>query len=330
MMWSLPPATVNYPLPKRPLVNSQGKVNPQSYLYNLADIANRVLELDNIYSSGRSLAELLSAVISTDQELRSLTGRTPKSWWQIHSPESLIDALLQYLHQYLIMRTHLQLALRYNGDQEFAFNFITCLEACQELTRRYISMRLLLPANFFANRLIDLEVFTATVFLLLASFRTTSGSSTVLQTENVNVTTSLIDQVVRIMGFAADRPGGDLAHQAADAVRSLSSLLQQPQTARSQKITLSLALVGRIHVSRKSYAAKTVPKQPYPIPSQQPQGFWKSTTSKDESNGAAQSMPFGSTDLNLLNSLSYSIEIPDNYPFLTNETFGTEQWLTWM
>ncbi len=329
MMWSLPLATLNYPLPKLPVVGSQGQVNPQSYLYNLADIASRVLELDNIYSSDRPLTELFNAVVGTDQELRSLASLTPKSWHKIHWPELSIDALLQYWHQYLTVRTHLQLALKHDEGQQFAFNFITCLEACQELSRRYVSMRPVLPAGFFANRVFDLQAFTATVFLLLASYRTTHGSRTFPQAIDVNVTTGLVGQVVSMMGFAADRAGGDFAHQAADAIRSLSSLLQQPQTSELQKITLSLPLIGRIHVSRKSHAAKTVPKQPHPTPTQQPQGLWQTTTSVDGSTPAAQAVAFRSSDPHLMDSLSYSMEIPEIYPFLTDETFETEQWLTW-
>lgn len=330
MMWSLPLATANYPLPKRPIVDCQGQVNPQSYLYNLADIASRVTELDNIYSSGRPLMELFHAVTGTDRELRSLASLTPMSWRKSHWPELSIDALLHYWHQYLTVRTHLQLALKHDEGQQFAFNFSTCLDACQELARRYVSMRPILPAGFFANRVIDLQAFTATVFLLLTSHRTTRGSGTFPQVVDVDVTTGLVDQVVGMMGLAADRAGGDYAHNhAADAIRSLSSLLQQSQTSESQEITLSLPLIGRIHVSRKSYAAKTVPKQQHATPSQQPQAPWQSTTAGDGSTGAAQALPFKSSDLHAMDSLSYSMEIPESYPFLTDETFGTEQWLTW-
>ena len=329
LMWSLPIATINYPRPKLPIVDSHGQVNPQSYLYNLADIASRVLELDNIYSSGRPLTELFDAVSVTDQELRSLASLTPKKWQKIHWPELSIDALLQYWHQYLTVRTHLQLALKHDEGQQFAFNFITCLDACQDLVRRYVSMRPILPAGFFANRVFDMQAFTATVFLLLASYRTTRSSGNFPQAVDINITTGLVDQVVSMMGFAADRAGGDFAHQTADAIRSLTSLFQRPQTSELQKITLSLPLIGRIHVSRKSYATKTVPKQPHPNPSQQPQGPWQTRTSFDESTPAAQEIPVRSSDLHLMNSLSYSMEIPEIYPFLTDETFETEQWLTW-
>lgn len=328
MMWSLPLATVDYPLPKRPIVDSQGQVNPQFYLYGLADIASRVIELDNIFSSGRPLSELFNAVIGTDRELRSLASLTPQSWQRTHWPQLSIDALLQYWRQYLTVRTHLQLALNYKESEQYTYNFITCLDACQELARRYVSMRPILPAGFFANRVIDLQAFTATVFLLLASYRAASDSGTLPQAVNVNVTIGVVDQAVRMMEFAANRVGGDFAHQAADAVRSLSSLLQQPQSSRSQKVTLSLPLVGRIHVSRKPHVASFIPEQPYPTPSQQPQGSWQTATSNNESHPAAQAMSLGFSDLNSMDSLTYSMEIPESYPFLTDETSGSEQWFT--
>lgn len=190
-------------------------------------------------------------------------------------------------------------------------------------------MRPILPTGFFANQVIDLQAFTATVFLLLASYRNTRGSGTFPQALDINVTTGLVDQVVRMMGLAADRAGGNFARQAADAIRSLSSLLEQSQTSESQRITLNLPLVGRIHVSRKSHAAETVPKQPYPTPSQQLEGPWQNITSSDGSTPVAQAMPFRSSDLSSIDSLSYSMEIPEIYLFLTDEILETERWLTW-
>ncbi len=335
MMWSLPVGTVNYPLPKRPLLDSQGGVDQQSYLYRLADIGTRVLELDNIYSSGKPFMEFFNAVISTDQELRSLVSLTPKSWWKIQWSDLATDAFLQYWHQYLTVRTHLQLALKYDERPELAFNFITCLDASQELARRYISLRPILPIGFFTNRVIDLQAFTAAIFLLLTSFRTVSGSDALLQAVDTTLTTSLLDRVVQVMEYAADRVEGDFAHQAADSIRSLRSLLQQPQASELQEITLNLALIGKIHVYRKPYATKSVQNQLIPTASQQPLGLWQPAVSVDGFNTVApasypaQAPVFGSSDLEMANSLSYSFEIPETYPFFTDETIGTEQWLTW-
>lgn len=330
MMWSLPLATINYPLPKRPILDTQGGVNPRSYQYNLVDIASRVLELDNIYSSGRPLMELLDAVIATDRELRSLASLAPQDWWRIHWPQLSIEALLQFWHQYLTVRAHLQLALKHDDGQQFSFNFITCFDACQELARRYIALRPILPAGFFANWVIDLQTFTATIFLLLASYRTSPGSIMLPQAIDVNVTMAVVDQALQTMEFAAGRVGGDCARQAADAVRSLRSLLKPSRSSESQKIDLNLPLVGRIHVSRKYQATTLVPPPSYtaPIQQPQPQGPWPAEMSTDGLTPTGQAISFGSSDLNTLDSLEYLMEIPEDYSFLTDETFGTEQWFT--
>lgn len=145
-MWSLPIATLSFPLPKQ-----QSQVNPQSYLYKPADITNHVLELDNIYSSGRPLTEGVDAV-GTDQELRSLASLTPENWQKIYWTKLSIDALLQYWHPCLSVRTRLQLALKHDEGHQFAFNVIAFREACQELARRYVSMRPLLTAGLFRKQ----------------------------------------------------------------------------------------------------------------------------------------------------------------------------------
>lgn len=315
IMWSLPLATANCLHLKRPPTSPEGQVIPRAYLYNLADIASRILEQDNACSSGRSLTELFNAVIGTDQELRSLASLAPPNWWKISWSELSVDAVLQYWHQYLTVRTHLQLAIRYDEDQRFAFNFITCLDACQNMARRYVSLRALLPAGFFACHVLDLQVFTAAIFLLLASHRTARSLGISPQAVDVDFTT--VDQVVQTME-AAGRAGGGFAHQAADAIRSLSSLLQQPHMSDSQKLTLSLPLVGKIHVSRKSSASMPAPTWSYPAPNSQPQP-----------NLAPQTMHTSSSELDLMTSLSYSMELPEDYSFLTDEPFGIEQWLTW-
>ena len=329
MMWSLPLATKAYSLPKSPIVDARGHVCPQSYLYCLADIASSVLELDNIYSSGRPLSELSNAVIQTDQQLRSLASLTPESWQGTHWPQLSINALLQYWHQYLTVRTHLQLALKYHENQGFTFNFITCLDACQELARSYVSMRPILPVGFFANRVIDLQAFTATVFLLLASYRTRSDSGTLPRAIDVSLTIGIVDQTSRMMRYAASQPGGDFAYQAADAVRSLSSLLQQPQSLRLQKVTLSLPLVGRIHVSRKSHAASSVSEQPYATPRQELRDSWQAGDCRDVSYPTLAT-PFEPPSSNLMDSLDFSMEIPESHPLLNDETYESEPWFTGM
>ncbi|OWP00334.1 hypothetical protein B2J93_3745 [Marssonina coronariae] len=324
LMWSLPLATAKYAFPTQPILDAQGRVNPQSYLYSLADIASRVLELDNLYTSGRPLPEISHAVTVADQELRTLSNATPREWHNMPGAEFHVDLLLQHWHSYLEIRTHLQLALKYDQGQEFAFNFITCLGACQELARRYMTMRALVPDGFFANRVIDMQAFTATMFLLLAAHRT-HGSASRVSSVDGSAGASLVAQVIEMMRRAAVLPGGDFARQAADALCSLGSLLQQPQTSQPQRITLDLALIGRIQVSRKPGLTLATPTPSHSVPNSIQQGLGGSQA-PDHGNDPA--FP-GASGSDLTNPLSYSIESLDNYLFFAEETPFPEQWLTW-
>lgn len=245
--------------------------------------------------------------MSVDGELRSLASLPPKAWWQVQWSELSPYALLQYWHRYITIRTHLQLAIMYENDQELAFNFSTCLGACQELVERYISLRHVSPDGFFANPVIGLQAFTGAIFVLLAAQR--SDPST------VNADSShLIDEVIQTLEHAANTAGREPVHQAAETIRSLRTLLELPQACEPRKISLHLPLVGRIHVTRKSHAVNAHVNQSEFLRTTDPEH--RTTTSTSSS-----AIPH--------DSLSLSMKIPEDYSFLIDQPFEIEDWLTW-
>ncbi|KAL2064625.1 hypothetical protein VTL71DRAFT_3762 [Oculimacula yallundae] len=327
LMWSLPLATANYPLPKRPIVDANGQVDAQAYQYSVIEIAARILEIDNLVQAGRPMEEVFQVVVETDQQLRTIDSLTPKGWQRIEWSEFSIYAILQYWQQYITIRIHLQLALKYDG-RDFTFNFVTCLSAAQELTRRYISLRPLLAPGFFANRVLDLQAFTAMAFLLLAVCRGSYSAGSLFQTVDTEMLLGLVDGGVETMRQAATRAAGDFARQAADSICSLRSLLMQPHASENQKITLHLALIGTIHVSRKAQPTSNVLSNPLPS-SQQPEMSWQPSTS---TSGIAHdhTIPlFDPSGNGLMDSLSFSMEMPESYPLFADQTSGSEPWLTW-
>ncbi|THY52874.1 hypothetical protein D6C98_05123 [Aureobasidium pullulans] len=326
MMCSLPIATVNFPLPVRPIIDMNGEVILQSFIHRLFNIASRVLELDDIHTQKKSIPELINIVMATDQELQTLAQAPAKSWWQEHGSQMSKEALFQYWHSYFTIRTHLRLALAYEHDQRFLYNFMTCFSACQEHAKRYISLRPLLPAGFFASSIVDLQAFTAIVFLLLATDESKTASSSVASRQNMNAqqTRGLVDQAVETMELAAKRTGNGSARHGVDAIRSLSSLLRQPSSTEGQQVSLLLPLIGRIHVSRKAggrgrqnQVDPYMPNQGEEAPRDPPDGY------------GADSAGSNYMDPDLINPLSYSMEIPEDYLFFTDQSFGAEQWLTW-
>ncbi|KAI4722609.1 hypothetical protein E4T48_01069 [Aureobasidium sp. EXF-10727] len=326
MMWSLPVATISFPLPVRPIVNAQGEVVLQAFLHRLANIASKVLELDEVYLQEESASDLLSIVMSTDQELQVVANTPARSWWS-ESPSSLSPgALFQYWHSYLIIRTHLRLALAYDQEQRFLYNFISCLSACQVHLKRYVSLRPLLPAGFFANYIVDLQAFSSIVFLLLTANKSAAAPSTVASRHitNAQQTHSLVDEAVQAMQRASSRAGSQSASHGVEAIRSLRSLLEQPNSAEPQKASVLLPLIGRIHVSRKSgrsnqqdQTLQSASNLPHEIHRDPPGGY------------TADIAAANYLGPEFLDTVSYSMEVPEDYLFFTDQSFDTEQWMSW-
>ena len=138
----------------------------------------------------------------------------------------------------------------------------------------------------------------------------------------------LVHDVVEMMKVAANRAGGDFARHAADAIQALKMLLQQPQTSEPQSITLNLALVGKIHVSRRPRSAIPAPLPRYPQQNQDSQNGWQAVPSGG-SVASMQQTPAGANVFDQFNPVSYSMELPENHLFFVDETCASDQWLTW-
>jgi hypothetical protein len=330
MICSLPLGTANHPLPKRPLLDSLGKVNVQAYLYSQADIASRVLELDAMKAAQKPISELFNAVMQTDYELRSLASFPREDWWVIQpSMNFSVDVVLQYWHRYFTVRTHLQLALMYDGQNEqFFFNFITCLHACKDLAARYLSLRPAAPTGFFANWVIDMQAFTSVVFLQLASYRIThnSGAGKSAPEFDINSVADLMEQVAKTMESSTGRAGGDFARQAASVVRSLDSLLSSPHVSGSQGISVKLPLIGTIQISRRPHSKTGVGPERGSTPAvtqTQPQISETETSFLTANAAVAPQSGFHTSDtMEFVDSFSYSLEFPESYPFLGDENLS--------
>jgi hypothetical protein len=331
MICSLPLATGNYPLPQRPLLDTSGKVNAQAYLYRLADIASRVLELEGIKAAQKPLSELFNAVMQTDCELRSLASFPGKDWWNIGVSFPLhIEVVLQYWHKYFTVRTHLQLALMHDGqDQQFAFNFVTCIEACQDLSRRYLSLRPVAPPGFFANWVIDMQAFTGAVFLQLASYRIehSFGPGLPFHGFDVHIVADLVDQVAKTMDSCTDVAGQNFAQQAASVIRSLDSLLRRPSMTETQRISLSLPLIGTMQISRrldpKAFPGQGQDGTPSLVAHNRPQNFGdEAALLNTGTTSASQSGPDALDIMESTDSFALPIEFPECFPFIPDDTFS--------
>ncbi|KAK0278171.1 hypothetical protein LTR35_009494 [Friedmanniomyces endolithicus] len=252
MMFNLPLGTGSHVyVLQEPVVD--GQLDTQLYLTRLADVACGVQNVDYLHATGTPSSELCENVLRLDQQLRALACLAPEGWWELSSEKVSAVHILQYFHQYITIRTHVQLALKNQGNDLYAYSDLVCTETCRDLARRYHVLRGLLPNGFFACRLLDLQALTAAIFLLIKQHG--SAQQIIVSTSthvHADATTRLLlERLLEAMEIGAGKPGGHFARQAAKAIRSVSDLLRNQEPSGNQSLTLSVPLLGRIDVRRK-------------------------------------------------------------------------------
>ena len=135
------------------------------------------------------------------------------------------------------------------NDAHNLYNYsrTACLDACLSMARRYCYLRRALPAGFFVCRIVDMQVFTAAVYLVLSSYEhgpepTTQGR------ENL----ACVDRIVVTMDHVSKQVGSEFALQAAAALRGLVQHLGSSRASDAPPMTLRVPLLGSIHVGRKT------------------------------------------------------------------------------
>lgn len=250
MMFNLPSGTNRYQLPRLPVVGADGEVIRRGYLSSLAAISKEVYELDDSTMLDGSDAERYAEVLRIDQELISLASIPPPSWWSTDTPGILPDQVLKYWHSYLTIRVHLKFTLQKDGNQQFDYSRYTCMNACNIAITRYLTIRPAMPSGFFIGRIVDLQALTAAVVLLLAYHNSRSARRRNFQAQAIESPARLIAQLIEVMESLSCLRASDFATQAVVTIRSLSTLLEDDSASERQELTLTVPLLGKIHVHK--------------------------------------------------------------------------------
>lgn len=128
----------------------------------------------------------------------------------------------------------------------YAYSRAACLDACLSMGRRYCYLRRALPAGFFVGRIVDMQVFTAAVYLVLSSHE--HGP---LPSPQGRENLAYVDRIVGTMDHVSKQVGSEFAIQAAAALRGLVQHLGSSRASNAPSITLRVPLLGSIHVGRK-------------------------------------------------------------------------------
>lgn len=316
LMYNLPIGTSSYDLPKQPITFRGGKMPFKAYVMRMADAISGIQSLDNMRDDPALESAALEKTLKIDSELRTLANAAPKEWWTMKDGEPSADQILQYMTKYFTVRTHLWLAMRADARERYPYSYSVCAEACQELSIRYVKLRTSLPNGFFMSRVLDLQVLTGMVFILS---QTVSRSSMSPVDQDLRDTDSIAEQVLDTMDSVSQESNGDFAKQGAVALRSLRTLLSSPGSSSDglQSLTLSIPLLGKIHVRRKTLAPISYNSRP--------------VASEDNQHPIEDGMQWDQA----LNSLNYNLSSDDtawlmqfstNIPFLGDDYSLMDQW----
>ncbi|MCJ1443726.1 MAG: hypothetical protein MMC23_004226 [Stictis urceolatum] len=159
MVMNLPPATSRYQQAKTQSLISNGVVQPQAYLNRLTYIAVNVPYSTGTTTALKSDRELHTTAMTLAKELSLLASEVPKSWWNGAAEKFKPDQMVQFLHYCVAMRVHLPFAITEDTGDDNSYSRKACIDACQSVARRYVSLRRKLPPGIFLSRVLDLQLF---------------------------------------------------------------------------------------------------------------------------------------------------------------------------
>lgn len=202
------------------------------------------------------MAEVYSKVLTIDSDIRSLKSSTPRDWWDYDNAIFSGDHMVQFWHFYLLVRTHVHSAMSSDEHDQYKYSRLACSEACQNLAQRYGHVRQHLPPGFFICRIIDMQVFSAAVVLVLSCYeQIVIQNGEAPTTSSTEVLLAAVQYILTTMESVSGQVSSEFVKEAAAAIKSLLTLLENPAAANSQGLTLRIPLLGRIHIAAKQQAS---------------------------------------------------------------------------
>ena len=152
--------------------DSAGFEDAGSYFIALTRIVGHVVERNQALASSRSLAK----TIAIEGEMMELAATRSEEWWTLPdnldlTPENMaVRFMPQFWHWQGRLLNHLPLMLKAGRESKYTFSRLAALESARKMLRLF---KLLRPAHGFASNLckvIDFQVFTAAMALVLNHF----------------------------------------------------------------------------------------------------------------------------------------------------------------
>lgn len=204
---------------------SQRQDTSEQYIFRLADVVGHIIDRNQQLPSNN----MLPLTFKIEAEMMELSASRTSSWWesglQLCDKEDQMSSRLlpQFWHHQARTLLHLPFMLKATTDRRYEYNKIATLESAREMIARY---RIIRPVQGFGSlvcRMIDFQVFTAAMILVLNLLDHYRKSNTIGHSEAEH-DQELVLVTTDILQRASVETDGSVATQAARALAIFSNI----------------------------------------------------------------------------------------------------------
>lgn len=195
------------------------------YYHRLANVVGCIIDRNQQLPSNN----MLPLTLKIEAEMMELAGSMTSDWWEsghesIAAADRMYDQLMpQFWHHQARSLLHLPYMLKAATDRRFEYNKIAAVESAREMVVRYRVMRPALGFGSLICKMIDFQVFTAAMILvlnLLDHYR----KSEIFDRSEADKDQDLISATADILQRASVETDGGVATQAARALEHFGNI----------------------------------------------------------------------------------------------------------
>ncbi|KAL8794932.1 MAG: hypothetical protein Q9195_002514 [Heterodermia aff. obscurata] len=201
-------------------MDMKAKPTGSNYAFRMAHIAGDVLDRNLSPSPDGNYME----TIKIESSIMDLANSMPPDWWRYELVDGedttmqMYERLLpQFWHHQVRTLLHLPFMLKAGQDRRYEYNRIAALESAREMIARYQVVRPVQGYQSLICKVIDFQVFTAAMVLILNLFDCSAPNSKHNEEED-DRDWDLLTSTNEILQHASKATGGVVASQAARAL----------------------------------------------------------------------------------------------------------------
>ena len=219
----------------------------EQYFLKLACIVGHIIDRNQEPPSNNSLP----LTIKIDGEMNELVASMPSEWWVYDATmedeyDHMYTRLIpQFWHHQARILLHLPFMLMAATDRRYEYNKIAALESAREMIQRY---RVIRPAQGFRSavcKVIDFQIFTAAMVLVL-NLMGISQTSSARDLEEAAMDEELVTITHDLLHRASLETQGGVTTQAARALKMFCKARADPCTGGDQTAKLVIPYVGTV------------------------------------------------------------------------------------